>query len=159
MVAVGFPLNIVDVLAARLEAVVEGLSTRPLKRPLRLSDPAVSLGVHAQDWHPEGLQQIGQVEPTLGQYIIRVQTMVKHTNEEEGRALYTSMSKYVRILLYRDPQIRTQITVLSEDLLGTRERVQKFGVRQQRFLNNEFNSAMVYLGTTEFFVETEIVAL
>lgn len=153
----GFPLNIVDVMVTRL-STIEGLKSEVIKRPLRLSDPAICVGVHAADWTPVAeSKQIGQLEPAVGIHVVRVQNMVKHSNEVEGRALYTYISKLVRVMLYRDTTLISQISGLSEDLLGTRERVQKFGIRQQRYLNNEFRGAMVYLGSTDFFIETEMV--
>lgn len=155
----GFPINLVDVFAAKL-GEMEGLSTGIIKRPLRLSDPAVCVGVHASEWVPRpDSQQIGQLEPAIGSYDVRVQHMVKHSNELEGVLLYTSIAKNIRVLLYRDAEFRQALGSLYEDLLGTRERVQRFGVRRQRYLSNDLKGAMVHLASTEFFVETEIATL
>jgi hypothetical protein len=156
---VGFPLNIVDALAVKV-GEIEGVAIPVPKRPLRLSDPAISVGVHADDWVPKPDSfQIGQVEPSLATYMVRVQTMVRHSNEEEGRKLHTAISKHLRALLYRDEPLRVSLGGLYEDIRGSRERVQRFGVARQRFLNNTFNGVMVYLATTDFFVETETVTL
>jgi hypothetical protein len=130
--------------------------TEILKRPLRHTDPALSLGIYAYNWvpNPESAQ-IGQNEPALATYLYRIQLMVKHATETEARALFTSHGKIVRAILYRDTALRVRLAALQEDLLGSRERFMRFGVRNQSFLNNELRGAFVYLATTDLWVETE----
>lgn len=160
---VGFPLNIVDAIANRLteSTLLTVLDDPPVKRPLRLSDPAKSLGIYPYNWLPTGQLQIGQHGPSINRYLIRIQSMVKGAgNEVETRALYTGIAKMVRVVLDRDPDLQVALGNLSETLLGTIERAQRWSVQEQRYLTNEFQRGrFTYLATTEFWLETEITAL
>lgn len=131
-----------------------------LKRPLRHTDPALSLGVYAHNWVPnQDGALIGQNEPAMATYLYRIQLMIKHATETEARALFTSHGKMVRVILYRDTALGVRLAGLQEDLLGSRERFMRFGVRNQSFLNNELRGTFVYLATTDLWVETETVDL
>lgn len=156
----GFPENVVDELAVSFTEHMAGVDDDPpaeiLKRPLRHTDPALSLGIYAYNWVPNpDSAQIGQHEPALATYLYRIQLMVKHATETEARALFTSHGKIVRAILYRDTALRVRLAALQEDLLGSRERFMRFGVRNQSFLNNELRGTFVYLATTDLWVETE----
>lgn len=141
--------------------VVEESESIPIaRRPLRFTDPERSVGLHAVDWSPlDDSAQIGQMEPGISRYMLRIQNLVKHTDEEEGRALYVADAKMVRAILYRDAGLRVRLGELNETILDTIERFKRMGVRTQRFLNNELSGQFVFLATTELWVETEITQL
>lgn len=155
----GFPENIIDVLFDRFEATMP--DHHVARRPLRYTDPARSVGVFVVNWQPdeEDSSLIGQAEPALSRYFIRIQNMIQAAGEEEGRALYAADAKIVRAMLYRDPTLRVRLTELTETVFGTIERLQRFGVRTQSFLNNELQGQFVYLATTDLWIETEITEL
>lgn len=150
----GFPNNVVEVLAEEFMGI-EGMEF-VLKRPLNATDPDMCLGVFALDWVPEEYE-IGQYEPAIATYHYAVQAFVKHANEEEGIAKHTILSKMVRAMLYRESSIRVRLGSLTETSLGIKERTQRWGVRQQRFMSNEIAGAFLYLSTVELWLQTEAV--
>lgn len=150
----GFPNNVVDVLTEELGAV-EGVE-HVAKRPLNPPDPNMSIGVYALDWIPQGFE-IGQYEPVLATYNYALQAFVKHANEEEGILKHTLLSKLVRSMLYRETSIRVRLGALTETSLGIKERTQRWGVRQQRFISNEISGQFLFLSTMELWLETEAV--
>lgn len=155
---VGFPLNIVDVLQDLLPGLMP--DHKVISRPLRYTDPARSIGVFLVDWTPQpASQEIGHIEPTLSTYNIRIQNLVKHTNEVEGKALFSFDAKTLRAVLYRAGSLTLRFAGLTEELLGSRESSMRWGVGRQRFLSNELKGQFVHLGQTEFWLETETTLL
>lgn len=151
-----FPQNIVDILKVFLKEQYDDEGWSVVDRPLRPADPAKSIGVYAYDWQPTaGSEEIGPLMgPTLATYLIRVQLLVKHSKEEEARAMYTVVAKNMRTMLARDPELRVRLAALSEVDLSATERVHRWGVRSQRYLNNEIKGTFLYMATTDFFVQT-----
>lgn len=154
-----FPSNVVDEIVGALKRNLPDHNL--IRRPVKLMDMTRTIGVFALDWNPdERSQQIGQEEPTTQRYNFRVQNFVKSANEEHGLAEFALDAKLVRVVLYRDTQLRVALSSLQEELLGTVERVLKYSVQRQRFANNETrNSSFVYVAQTDFFVETEAIKL
>jgi hypothetical protein len=104
-------------------------------------------------------QQIGQMEPALNRYELRIQTLVKHSNEEEGTALAALDGKSVRVILYRDPNLKVRLLALSEEQMSSRETLKRYGVRRQNLLNTDIKGVFCFLTTTEIWVESETVQL
>lgn len=131
-----------------------------VNRPLRISDPARSCGLFALTWQPMAdSQQIGQQEPAINRYDIRIQTLVKHAQEIEGRALSSLDAKSIRVILYRDRDLKLRLLTLTEELLSSKETFKRFGIRRQNLLNTEMRGTFVYLNTTEVWFESEVVEL
>lgn len=149
-----FPTAIVDALSDEL-ALTLGAG-KVLRRPLRPTDPDASIGVIAADWVPNAMV-IGQHDPAIGTYLIQIQAFVKHTNEEEGRDEHADFAQRIRLMLYRNTTLRVRLSGLSHSVDGLIERVQRWGIRQQRFASNEVDGEFLYLSTTEFWIETETV--
>lgn len=149
-----FPTVVVDVLADEL-ALATGAG-KVMRRLLRDTDPDQSIGVIAADWVPQEMV-IGQFDPAVATYLFSIQAFVKHAHEEEGRASHTNFAQTIRLMLYRNAGLRTRLAALSETADGMVERVQRWGVRQQRYASNEVEGQFLYLSTTEFWVETETV--
>lgn len=165
--ATPFPNNVTEVLQTRLGFIdiltkINATDDNPdgvpavFTRPLRPSDPAVCVGVFSLDWAPDELE-IGASEPSLSTYIYAIQSFVKHTDEQEGNLLHGLLAKTVRAMLYRDADTRVALGSLSETSLGITERAQRWGVRQQRFANNEVDGQFLFLSTTDFWLQTESV--
>lgn len=158
-----FPGDVTTVLAEKL-GTLPGLSqldygneTKPASfmRPLRPSDPAVCIGTFVIDWEP-GEQELGFSEPMLSTYVWAVQLLVKHGDEQEGLNLHSNLSKQVRSMLYGHGPLRVALTALNENNgEGRLERVGRWGVRTQRYANNEIDGNFVYLSTTDFWLQTE----
>jgi hypothetical protein len=152
-----FPMNVLETVTSRMELLLPDFDAF-LARPLRPSDPARSFGMFPVDWMPRDESwEMSGFGPTLSRYLFRVQVLVKHTDELEGRATYAEDAKNVRLILHRDVPLRTQLASLNETSLGGIERLQRFGIRNQRYLNNELQGQFIYLASTEFWVETETI--
>jgi len=149
-----FPENVVEELSYNLAEIPEVEVV--LRRPLRPTDPNGALGVFALSWNPEEYQ-IGQFDPATTRYMLNIQSFVKHGNDEEGVVLHSRLAKRVRVMLYRDQQLRVGLGTLSVTEGGVTERFQRWGVVTQRYLNNEMEGTFLYLAVTEMWVETEIV--
>jgi hypothetical protein len=166
----GFPSNVLDILEERLVALMppledpnEVLPNQPypvVQRPLRLTDPQRCGGVYVANWNPvEESHEIGQEEATLNRWNYRIQNLVKHGDETVGRSLFAVDAKVLRAILYRDNQLVVALSSLTDEILGSRERYKRLGVRSQRFLTNELRGTMHYLSVTDLWVETETVEL
>lgn len=149
-----FPANVVAELEVSLDALVD--VDHVLKRPLRPTDPNGSIGIYPVTWSPEEYQ-IGQYDPAVTKYLIAIQSLVKHGDEELGIALHSRLAKQVRVMLYRDDELRVRLGALSTEESGVIERTQRWGVRTQRYLNNELQGSFLYLAITELWIETELV--
>jgi hypothetical protein len=151
-----FPMSVIDILHVRFTELFTDRSI--VDRSLRPTDPARSIGLFPVDWTPDLESfEMPQFEPTLGRYAYRVQTLVKHTNEEEGRAIYAKDAKIIRAIIMRDQTLRSRLTSVQEVTLGYRERVKRWGIRGTRYLNNEISGQFIFLATTDLWVECESV--
>lgn len=148
-----FPENIVAELKASLESL--GFD-KVMRRPLRPTDPHLSAAVFAVDWNPEEMQ-IGQHDPAVTRYLLSIQTFIKHGDDEVGTTLHARIAKKVRVMLYRDEALRVRLGQLRATEDGVTERLQRWGVRTQRYLSNEVDATFLYLAVTELWVDTEIV--
>lgn len=166
-----FPVCVVDALLPRW-ATVSGLSQIEIvltdgttenqpavfRRPLRPSDPRVSISTFPTSWEPDMLEMTGSMRPpTLSTYHYALQLLVKHTDEEEGMTLHSLISKLMLAMLYGDTTTKVALTELVEVSLGITERTQRYGVQSQRYVNNEIDGIFVFLSTTELWVQTESV--
>lgn len=152
-----FPNNVVSLCKTAFQAIDQDIMV--LGRPLRPLDPQQCIGVMAQMWIPEedSVEIIGRSpgEPTLQQYLIGIQAMVKHGDEEKGLAIHSVLSSRVRSVLYRNESFRVALQGLSAMDSGVTEAMRRWGVRTARYLANEIDAEWVYLSTLEFWIETE----
>lgn len=89
--------------------------------------------------------------------MIQLEALIRHTDEEQASALHNLSAKTLRVMLYRDPALRTRLLSLSETNLGVVERVQRYGIQQQRFAANQVDNEFVFFSVIDLWVETEIV--
>lgn len=151
-------MNIVDELITSMGTYLPDHTV--IGRPVRFSDPARTVGVYPVDFTPvEDSKQIGQVEPALHRYLIRIQNMVKVADEVYGKQLFSLDSKSIRVVLYRDTTLHVRLRGLAEELLGTREVVKRWGIGRQRFLNTDLQSQFTFVAQTDFWVESESIEL
>lgn len=149
-----FPVNVVEELKTSLD-LLTGVD-HVLRRPLRPTDPTGSMGVYPVSWNPDGYQ-IGQYDPAVTRYKIAIQSFVKHGDDEQGVILHSQLAKRVRVMLYRDDELRVRLGSLNTVDGGAIERLQRWGVETQRYLSNEIQGSFLFLSVTEMWVETEIV--
>lgn len=157
MEILAFPDNVVEVMVeefAKIDGVDPGMV---FDRPLESTDPAPSIAVVAADWMPNDFV-IGQSDPAVSTYLILIQSMIKHTDKSTGIRQHSQLAKSVRMMLYRNQELRVRLTQLNETSQGIKERTQRLGIRQQRFLTNEHpQGTFLFLSTSEFWLETEAV--
>lgn len=157
-VPAGFPVNIIGLLDERFKKNMPDHAV--VQRPCRMMDPAQTLGIYPVDVDPvQSSHQIGQIEPTLLRYLVRIQNMVKSGDEAYATGLFAFDAKSVRVVLYRDPDLAVRLPLLTEELLGVRESVKRWGVGRQRFVNTGSQSGIVLVAQTDLWVETETTQL
>lgn len=154
-----FPNNAVLVIAEHLKTLDADLFVT--KRPLRKTDPNQSVGVYATYWSPneDSYESRGipsAHEPTLNNYIIGIEAYIKDGDEERGLSAHSVLSSSIRAMLYRDPELLVALRSLIAVTAQSKERLQRFGIRTQRYSSNELQGSFLYLSVLEIWLETEI---
>jgi hypothetical protein len=152
-----FPNNVVECLAIVLPAVDPDVVL--LRRPLRGTDPPYSIGVYATLWTPD--QESYEInpkmapEPTLQEYQIGIQTLIK--DGDPIRALRTAsvLNKRVRGVLYRNAPLRVALGSLQVTDGTYVESFRRSGIRTQRYMSNDLEGAFVFISVIDFWIETE----
>lgn len=154
-----FPNNVVNLICERMQVIDDDLQI--FKRPLRASDPVQSVGVFPNLWTPDEesyeMSGLSPAEPTLQQYTVSVQALVRDGDEQRGLAVHSILSTLARRVLYRDTTLRVALAGLSISGLGATETLKRWKVRGQRYFNNDIEGQFLYLSTLEFWMETEIM--
>lgn len=164
---VTFPNNIVMVLKESLLTIdppAVGYDGLPVfARSIRKTDPIQCIGVTAVLWVPEleseemtGID--GRVGTTINNYLIGVQTFVKHSNEEDALQISATLAGLVKSKLTVDNTVRQALGALTSTEFGYTERFTRGLVTGQRFISNELNGWFLHLSNLEFQVQTEISA-
>lgn len=164
-----FPANIVNLLAAGLQFIDPHTDpdkkdgVRIYKRPLMTTDASESIGVIATNWGPvisSMEMRGGPFEPTLQRYTVAIQAMVKDAEEERAIAVHSLLSAKVRHMLYHDPALAValpQLQVSFDTFAGvTVEKLMKWNITSQNFMNHEVKGRFVYLSTLEVVAETAL---
>ena len=168
-----FPNNIVNVLALALKDIdpdenvgqpnyYEGV--RVFKRPLDRIDGDKAVSVVAVNWRPVATsKEMGKTaEHILQEYYIVVQVMVCDGEEERAIATHSLLATRVRHMLYRSPALAVVLPKLEVEFgsiggVTMREKLVKWDVTTQNFLNHEINGMFVYLASLEMRFTTTIV--
>lgn len=148
-----FPDNAIEVLATQL-AMVEGVD-QVLTRLMEPTDPNGALSITCDVWEPEEMQ-VGSFFPASGTYKLMLAHMVKNTDGEEGNRTHRMVAKALRLMLYRDLNLRVALAELSEGV-DPIERILTWSVASQRFGSTEITGQFVYLSVTELNIHTETV--
>lgn len=160
-----FPQNIVNVLVPVVKLINPDSDTeyglRVVKRPLHETDDSESVGITAMTWTPdqESLEMMGGLyEPTLQNYSIAIQAMVKDSDEERAIATHSVLSSELRRLLYGAPYLQVALRELAvaygSD--GPVERVKKWRLPVQNFQKGTIDGSYILLSSLELVVQTEI---
>lgn len=155
-----FPYNAVNLMVPRFQTIDSELFI--CKRPLRESDPVQAIGIFAEQWIPneDSREMRGPSkaeEPTLSTYHISIQCFVKDMDEERGAAVHSTLSKRVRVMLYRDDTLRIGLHLLTATVGSSTERTKRYGIRTQRYLSNELQGSWLFLSQIEAWLETETI--
>jgi hypothetical protein len=153
-----FPYNVMQVLGDGLGNGMVDHSV--VLRRLGTTEPELAIGVFPESLSLTAVsQEIGTNEPTVTQYNLSVQNLVKSADREYAVNVSAVNSKIVRVLLYRSPVIQLGLAGLVEENLGSRERFQRLRVSRQRFMDGRIGQAFMFLTTTDVIVETETVRI
>ena len=132
-----------------------------LERTLHQEDINASVGVYAEEWtsNQDTFVMGGQVEPVESAYHLRVRNLVKAMDEETGRALFSNDAKMIKVILYRDPDLRVRLGELQETMMDTIERFKRFRVTRQQYASARMSGVFQYVATTEVIIDTETTLL
>lgn len=158
MTDLAFPDVVVVELKAFFEDALADEQVVVLTRSIIPTDPPGTIAVFASDWEPAE-HNIGQHEPALSHYGIKIQTMTKNTDEEEGRLEGSTQAKSIRRMLYRDTDLRVRLGQLSENDGEALERTLSWKVVRQSFLSNELGGQFLFLSVTDVMVRTQTDAV
>lgn len=152
-----FPMNVVSLVSTRLSLI--DTDVQVFQRRLVGSDPVQCIGVSAATWSPvPRSEEMGgglAWMPTLERYVINVQTLIKHTDQQVGIAIHSKLSKMVRNILLTDSALLQTLPTLTSTLYGVTERFTRMTVPLQRYLSQELSGNLIFLSTVECQVETE----
>lgn len=153
-----FPGNVITCLGIVIPGIDDRINI--FKRPLRPTDPNMSVGIYGTLWSPEDDSlEIGHAapsEPTLNQYQIGIQTLVKDGDTERGLNISTILTNRVRAVLYRNNDLRVALASLYVQDAGFRESMRRWGVRSQRFMSNDIEGTFVTISVLDLWIETEM---
>lgn len=152
-----FPSNVVQCLAIVLPGVDADATL--YRRPLRGTDPNYAIGVYATLWTPDNESfEMGpkmDPEPTLQQYQIGIQTLVKDGDPQRALRVGSILNKRVRGVLYRNQPLRVALGQLQVTDGGYTESFRRCGIRSQRYMSNDLEGAFVFISVIDFWIETE----
>lgn len=164
-----FPNNVVKCLAIVYPGIDEDLTV--LTRPLRPTDPHMSLGIYPMVWTPNddsvemkgtyavlggGPAEVpGPIEPTLSNYQIGIQTLVKDGDTERALAVASILNKRVRSVLYRNEPLRVALASLYAEDGDSVERMKGWKIRSQRYMSNDIEGKFVFISVLDLQIETE----
>lgn len=154
-----FPENVNALIALRIPAKIDP-DIKVFRRPLRSSDPAQSVGVYSQTKLPDNQSiEFHSTEPTIRRYNCILQGVVVDSNEENCINIHSIMAQRLWRMIFHDQPLRVGLTSLVVDADNTRERFQRWGLVQQRYLSNEVQGNFISTSWIEWWFETETVAL
>jgi hypothetical protein len=155
-----FPQNIIDLLVANL-VNVSGI-THAFPRELNKDDPNGAAGVCFELWTPHVEKGIaveiggGFQDPTLGDYHLNIEHLVKNNSREAGAAQHYLVARNIRSMLYRDPSVQVAFRSLVHQGANFRERAMKWSL-EQRFVDNKISATYYFVSVTKFVFTTETV--
>lgn len=154
-----FPYNCIDIVAVALADIDDRIKV--FKRPIDITDLDMACSVVPSAWTPEvnSREMQGRLipEPTLQQYVIVLQGMVKDFDEERGLRRHSQLAHAIRVMLYRNPGLQVALRQQAvTDASGTTERVQDLVQMDQQFLGNENDGQFIFLSSLRLRVVTEV---
>jgi len=153
-----FPQNFVNVVGPVIAAIDPDIVYLP--RPLRPSDPNLSVGVYGTIWQPdEESYEIGHhpsAEATLNTYQVGVQTLVKDGDSQRGLNINSILSYRIRTVLYRNEPLRLALGSLKVEDGTFKESMRRWGIRTQRYMSNDIEGSFVTTSVLDLWIETEM---
>lgn len=153
-----FPQNFVNAVGPVIAAIDPDITY--LQRPLRPSDPNLSVGVYGTLWQPEEESyEIGHFpssEATLNMYQVGVQTLVKDGDSQRGLNINSILSYRIRTVLYRNQPLRLALGSLKVEDGAFKESMRRWGIRTQRYMSNDIEGSFVTTSVLDLWIETEM---
>lgn len=144
MTTAPFPDCIFNVISPHL-ARIRGVSAVHV-RPLEPNDNNGALGIALDSWQPVEYE-IGDTGPTLANYVVTIEHLIKNANREDGYKEHRSAARSIRSMLYRDPDVVVPLRGLVHEDDDTIERLMKWDV-EQRFASNDINKSFYFVSIT-----------
>jgi hypothetical protein len=148
----GFPDLFVFSLLSAFQSHVTGIEGF-FSRPIRPDDPNPTIAVIESDAEPKEYEIAGQMDPSLLEWEVVVQTYNKAANEIEGRNVRRRLLRDCRKTLF----LPTTVTALMT-LVDDTERVASFRLRRLQFSGAEArdaNKQFFFLGQIVLTFQTE----
>lgn len=153
----GFPNIVVQTVGSVLPSVDPDCTL--YKRPLRPTDPNYALSIYGTLWSPddESFEMKAQFpgEPTLQNYQIGIQSLIKHGDTEQALAISSILAARIRAVLYRNDPMRLALGSLYVQDGPSRESMRRWGIRNQRFMSNDIEGTFVTISVLDLWIETE----
>lgn len=155
-----FPANIISLSHTRFDLL--NLDLTVVERMPTKDDPNYTIGIATGVKTPQpdsdeisGLG--GYVGATLTDYLLIFYAFVKDQNRERGQAGHSVLAEIVEGILVDDHAFKAALGMLQATVLGRTKRMQRFYIRQTRYLANEVDGNHLFLSATEVIFETEKV--
>lgn len=155
-----FPVNIVNTLYDPLNAIDGDVRVR--RRPLTSLDDIQCIGVFPLNMQPDpdsmemrGIGSPGYATPTLTNYRVNIQGLVKHGDEVEGIAVHSILAKRIYATVARNAALRLALGALTYSDADMTERLIKWSVGTQRYLATEADGLFQFASVTELEFTTQ----
>jgi hypothetical protein len=122
-------------------------------RPIRVTDETRTIGIVEGEAEPAQYEIANNVEPSLLDWTVVIQALVKHSNEIEGRNVRRHLLQGVRKTLFLPGTVQALMT-----LNDGYDRVSRFRLRRLDFSSVEArdsNKQFFFLGQAEVSFQTE----
>jgi hypothetical protein len=154
-----FPNNIIEMIRVRVSVAIDPDMTVIL-RPLRHTDPNQSLGIYASTWNgDEDSHEMAPTMvniPTLQNYRVFVQSLVKDGDEVRALNVHGVVAKKIREMLYLDQTLQVAFSQLVDASGGKTEKAMLWGLQAQRYMSNEISGSFIQSSISEFWLQTAI---
>lgn len=155
-----FPSNIISLLHARFDMLELGLNI--VDRMPSTDDENYTIGLVTVARHPQANTDeiIGRnafTGATIQEYVIAVYSFVKDAERERGMAAHSALAEIVEHILADDQPLRASLGMLEATVMGQKKRMQKFYIRNTRYLANDIGGVNMFMSATEVVFEIEKV--
>lgn len=154
-----FPGNIVSTIVPFIKDIDTDVQVH--MRPLQTTDDIQSVGIYATRWEPDlasqemrGQNVPGYATPTLAEYYIEIQTLVKDGDSVRGIATHSTFARRVYATVARTNALRVALGQLTHADLGVTEKARDWTINQQRYIADELGGVFMYLSVTELCFRT-----
>lgn len=152
-----FPMNAVDIYAKYMAFIDPDLTI--LTRMVDPADQSYTICVTPTQWSPDPQSNEirgGPNEETLQNYGISVVSMILDTDEERGIRTHSNLAARIRAKLYRDEQLRIELSRLKVELDGEIERSLNWGISSQQYLSSESSGYFRFISALDINFRTHI---